>query len=222
VPQNKQFESIIEVGCGTGFLTKQIIEILKPHHLFINDLSSRMISTTVENICKTGFTHFTLLPGDAETINFAREVDAVITSSTLQWFNNLEVFVHKVANSLKHNGIFAFSTFGSKNFEQIKSLTGKGLKYPSINQLISLLTPHFDVLDVRESEIIEWFSEPCEAMRHIKNTGVNALATKCMKSAEFKDFLQKYQDLYANNKAEVPLTYHPLWFVCRKKIPGCT
>jgi malonyl-CoA O-methyltransferase len=69
------------------------------------------------------------LIGDIEQLNLPQSLDAVISSSALQWMTDLPALLQRIHDALKPNAYFGFSTFGSDNLTEIKQLTGQGLNY---------------------------------------------------------------------------------------------
>ena len=69
------------------------------------------------------------LIGDIEQLTLPQSLDAVISSSALQWMTDLPTLLHRIHDALKPNAYFGFSTFGPDNLTEIKQLTGQGLNY---------------------------------------------------------------------------------------------
>ncbi|NJO89582.1 MAG: methyltransferase domain-containing protein [Chloroflexia bacterium] len=162
------FNSIVEIGCGTGFLTEEILRNLKVKQYIINDLTSTFSQSIKHLEGKYNFNNFVYKPGDAELVDFPKQLDAVFSTSTLQWFHNLELFFGKVKNMLNASGIFAFSTFGPDNFKELKATLDVGLKYISLSQLIQLIEADFDIIYSEEWNQISVFQNPIDVLRHIK------------------------------------------------------
>lgn len=210
------FNRILEVGCGTGFLTHQFLNHYQPKHFFLNDLSANLYGGIAMDLLQKEITNYTYLPGDAEQINFPEHLDAIISTSTVQWFQHLEKFIQKVNCHLSDNGIFAFSTFGEYNFMEIKQLLDLGLCYYSIEKLQELLTPDFEILHMETWHEILWFNHPMEVLKHIKATGVNGLKNFTWNKTKLQIFATSYRNLFTN-AGKVRLTYHPMLIIAKKK-----
>ncbi|MCG8697282.1 MAG: methyltransferase domain-containing protein, partial [Bacteroidales bacterium] len=83
-----KYDKILEIGCGTGFLTREILEQCTIGHYSINDLNENAFSYIDEIFNNSNYRTFNFLKGDAEELNFPTELDLVISSSTIQWFEN--------------------------------------------------------------------------------------------------------------------------------------
>ncbi|MGL4410549.1 MAG: methyltransferase domain-containing protein, partial [Bacteroidales bacterium] len=101
-------ENILEIGCGTGMLTRIYTQECHLSRVTLNDIyDSREFLPPV----KSNF-----IQGDAEEVDLGEGYDLILSTSAVQWFSDLESFISKIERSLKPGGIFAFSTFGPDNY----------------------------------------------------------------------------------------------------------
>ncbi len=207
---------LFEVGCGTGFLTKKVIEAFEFDDFIVNDISTTA-KLKIQEINKYQSKAINFLEGDAEEIDFPKNINAIISSSTIQWFKNKKSFFNKVHQSLNPNGIFAFTTFGCDNFKEIKRITGVGLEYQCLNDLIGMLSNQFDILMCNEWIEIKTFDSPFNVLRHIKQTGVNAIQQSYFGKKELKNFTEGYYKHFSINMNKVSLSYNPIIIIAQKK-----
>lgn len=205
---------ILEIGCGTGFLTGYLREQWKQEELWVNDL--------VESMCrkaatKCGILSSQCLVGDIETIDLPGLFSLITSSSVFQWLAHPADTFIRLASHINSEGWLAFSTFGEDNCIELKTLTGEGLNYLSIEELHDLLSPFFEIIYTEEDTHTLFFSTPSEVLRHIKNTGVNALPVhKIWTKGRLRDFEEDYTRLFLTDTG-YPLTYHPRYLICRKR-----
>lgn len=205
---------ILEIGCGTGLLTRLIKGHLNIDTLIINDLVDEMCSKTADRY-RLPFS--CCLAGDIEEIRLEQTFDLIVSSSTFQWFKQPSITLKKLASHLKTGGILAFSSFGPENFKELRDLTGKGLHYPALSDLQKWLYPCFDILYTEETLHVELFSHPLAVLRHIQKTGVNGLEKpEIWTKGRLERFCSAYARL-AIAEQSYPLTYHPVYCLCRKK-----
>ncbi|HON52965.1 MAG TPA: methyltransferase domain-containing protein [Bacteroidales bacterium] len=208
--------NVFEIGCGTGFLTQELCSIPSIQKLYVNDVSPKMQQDIDAIIAQSKISDYVFIAGDAETIDFPSSIDAIVSTSTLQWFHSISSFFDKAALSLPSQGILAFSTFGPNNFIEIKQTLGKGLDYLSLNKLLEYVQKQFIIIDFHEWEEQLWFNSPIEILQHIKHTGVSGFGSSYFGRQKLQEFSAVYSSLYSNNN-KVRLTYHPIMVFAQKK-----
>ena len=114
----KEFDSILEIGCATGLLTKQLKSKLSFYSFSANDIVLEAESYIKEIIPQSEF-----ILGDIETINLDKKYDLIISNACLQWCNDIEGTILKLKNSLNEGGILALSVFGKDNIKEINEKT---------------------------------------------------------------------------------------------------
>jgi len=213
--ERTNFGSLLEVGCGSGLLTREILKKIRTQRYYANDLVDEQENGIAQVFRQCGFENWSFLEGDAEAIEFPQQLDAVISTSTVQWFDNLPAFIRKVHHVLKADGIFAFSTFGPENFHEIRSTCQQGLLYYSAYELQEMIADYFTVECLQDEKVQLHFNSPVEVLRHIKNTGVNAVSrTSCWNRLKLQEFEMNYP---RSEKNDFTLTYHPIILLAKKK-----
>lgn len=208
-----QPKSVLEIGCGTGLLTRKIKDIAAPEGLFVNDLVEEMCDKTAA-LCGLPAAHCRI--GDIEELKLTEHFDLIVSASTFQWFCHPRETFQKLAEHLKEGGLMVFSTFGPDNMRELHPFTKNGLKYLSCQEITAYLSGSFDLLRYQQKHYKLYFAEPVEVLRHLKKTGVNA---SNLNRPWTKGTLQHFAGCYEKDLQidAFPLTYHPLFFVCRKK-----
>lgn len=206
---------VLEIGCGVGFLTEGFLENFGVQSFTANDIAAGMEVEMQRIAGKTGQA-IQFLPGDAETIAINGTFDTILSASTVQWFHNLPQFFKKIPPLLQPQGIFAFSTFGTFNFQEIDTLTGKSLQYYSTEELCAMLAADFHILHCESYRNTLYFNTPADALRHIKQTGVNNFAFSPWTKSRLQHFSDAYRALFSTQQG-VTLTYNPIIIVVRKK-----
>ncbi len=204
-----QYKRILELGYGTGFLTRLLLEKQKQCTLWLNDITEHQ--EPFSSSCDIRF-----LPGDAEVIPFPDNLDVLLSGAVIQWFDDIAAHFSKAAHALKPNGILAFSTFGPQNFIEIRQLTGVGLPYKSLDELTALLEPYFTVIHAEEYTTQLFFQSAGDVLRQIKNTGVNSLQKTVWTPGKHRRFTTQYQSLFSTDRG-LPLTYHPMLCIAQKR-----
>ena len=173
ITQAKQ-SSILEVGAGTGQMTRLLAEYIQSQHWLINELCSEQ-ATTLQSILPTA----EIVIGDAETIYLKKNYSLIVSANAVQWFDNPLSFVTQSACRLQTGGQLVFSTFTPNNFLQIKTLTGQGLYYPDIDEWQSaLVDAGFENIELSTQRFDLPFPTPYAILKHMKLTGVSTNQTQ--------------------------------------------
>jgi malonyl-CoA O-methyltransferase len=225
---NPHHASILEIGAGSGQLTRLLAQTLQSKNWLINELCQTH-AQTLQQIIPDATLHI----GDAECspYNDISSLDAglgkdhslIISANAIQWFDSPLGLIAQAASQLRSGGQLLFSTFTPTHFYELKTLTGQGLHYPSERDWRAELdkfgfTTHYCAPYRRTLT----FATPYEVLRHLKATGVTAIAPKSHANQDnasqspfwnkqrLAEFEQRYREQFATNDGQVTLTYEAL------------
>lgn len=140
-------ERILDVGCGTGHLTKKITEA--GAEAVGLDSSAEMIAVACETYPDIKF-----VVADASDFSFDEPFDAVFSNAALHWVGRAEEAVICMSRALKSGGRFVVEFGGKGNVERITTAlkqvilelvqvgTEHGNYFPSIGEYTPLLETH--------------------------------------------------------------------------------
>ncbi len=137
-------EAILDIGCGTGQLTKAIAE--SGARVVGIDKSPEMIEAARQNFPAIDFR-----VADASDFSFAQPFDAVFSNAALHWVSRAEAAAQCIANALSPGGRF-IAEFGGKDNcfnisramqttlrERLQLDVEDGWYFPSIGEYAALL-----------------------------------------------------------------------------------
>lgn len=208
------FQRALEIGCGTGGFTHLLKESCVIDEWYLNDLCEGCYEKIARLFPGQSIA---FIAGNAEEIPFPGNLDLIASASAFQWMKEPVTFLHKLAEMLTPNGTLVFNTFAPGNLAEIKKLTGKGLDYPTPEQLTEWLTADFNLLHLRQEEIVLTFDTPLDVLRHLKYTGVTATSDGCWTRRLQENFCHNYTSLYGTKDHKVTLTYCPVYVLAVKK-----
>jgi len=191
--------TVWEIGPGSGFLSRRIAEDSGISELTLIDVSPISDNLPGEHVI-----------ADAETmiINQASEsVDAIVSSSAVQWFNSLKTFFCQAHRVLAPGGLLAVAVYGNRTFNELEGLVSPSIVFTT-TALKRYVEPLFDILDIEETAINQKFNSPMEVLRHFRLTGVAPAATSMESVAVAKQVVR-------NNVTT--LTYNPIFLLLTKK-----
>lgn len=205
----KDFDDILEIGCGTGFLTQLVNEKFSFKTYTANDIVESCEKYVKEINPKINF-----IPADIEKAveNSDKKYDLIISNAVFQWVENLESFIKLLVSKLNDGGVLLFSTFGPENFREVNFVLGKTLPYYSANELQEIIKDYKNIVE-QEMHVMA-FKTPKDILKHIKSTGVNALEMVSWTKTD----MQKFENGYNNFCSGIPtLTYHPIYVKIENK-----
>lgn len=206
--------SVLEIGCCTGVLTEKLTGVYSQINLLhVNDLVPAFKGVLEEKINLPE--NFSFLSGDIEVIELTGKYDLIISSSTFHWLHNFRTLSEKLARHIKPEGMLAFSIYGPGNLTEIRTLTGRGLEYQSMEQIISMLESDFVVMEATQSSEYCYFVDPLAVLRHLRLTGVNALGGAGWTKKKLQLFVNEYQRQFRVKGKGVRLTYQPIYIIAK-------
>ena len=200
----KEYNSIFEIGCATGILTKEIKKNLTFKEYIANDI----VEKSQEYINKIIYPNI-FIGGDIEEIELNKKYNLIISNASLQWCNDIEKVLEKLINSLEENGTLAISIFGDNNLKEIKDIFHLENNTYSLNKLKESLAK-YKLITFEEEEIKIEFENPIMVLKHLKLTGVNAIKEVVLSKKKLQEFEEEYTKKYQNN-GKVILTYNPVY-----------
>src|SRR5579859_826237 len=140
-------ELILDLGCGTGHLSKSIAE--SGARVIGIDNSPNMVETARKNYSGIEF-----LVASAQDFSFPYSFDAVFSNATLHWVTEAERAASSIAACLRAGGRFVAEFGGKGNVAHIITATEQSLEellgmrvesgwyFPSLGEYATLLEKH--------------------------------------------------------------------------------
>jgi len=111
-------ESILDLGCGDGVLTKMITDKIPNGNILGVDVSEGMIKKAKE--LKQDNLRFQLL--DINDIDFEDKFDIIISNATLHWVLDHKKLIKNCHTALKESGVVRFNFAGDGNCSNLISV----------------------------------------------------------------------------------------------------
>jgi malonyl-CoA O-methyltransferase len=132
---------ILEIGCGTGLLTREIQERWPQADLTATDLAPEMVDAAA----RAGLAaRLMAMDGEAPVFEGAR-FDLILSSLAFQWFEDLPLALARLNALLRPGGSLYFATMGAESFASWRAahercgLTPGLPDYPTLGQLQAML-----------------------------------------------------------------------------------
>ncbi|MED5245943.1 malonyl-ACP O-methyltransferase BioC [Priestia sp. LL-8] len=222
--------AILEIGCGTGYLTQLLCEKFPKAAITAVDLSSGMMELAKKKVTED---RVSFICGDIEEISIEGHYDLIISNATFQWFNSLHTTIKKLYKQLKPTGSLLFSTFGNRTFQELHSCyshakqrlglfsnSSPGQLFFSLEELsqiceqalVPLREDPFKLSKMEKLEI-QYFPTVQEFFTSIKKIGASNSNEEryCQRPSFFRELINLYENNHRDENG-VKVTYHCLMF----------
>lgn len=170
-----QPNTILDVGSGTGLLTRHLEQRYPNADCIGIDLSDKMVQMAQSRALrkprnwlnrlvrqKNASTHF--INGNAYQLPIAdQSVDLIVTNLMLQWCDDLDQVFHEFRRVLKPEGLFMMTTFGPDTLKELRQAWAKVDDAEHVNTFI-------DMHDIGDALIRNGFGQPVLDVEHFTLT----------------------------------------------------
>ncbi len=194
--------SILEIGCGTGFLTEGLIDLFLGQAMTISDISLAMVRKCQQRIGL--LPQLTYQVCDGERVPTSEKYDLIVSGLTFHWFLRFESALIQLMSCLKEGGMICFSLLLDSSFNQWRqactelNIPFSGNRLPSRSWISELLTQHHWAWSWEFSSVNQSFSSPLHFFQSIKNTGTSTSLEN--KQLPIKEFLRLLKCLDNKNR----------------------
>ncbi len=202
----------LDVGCGTGHLTKMLRMRYSGCLIKAVDLSLEMINLAKNKLGD----NVDFVETDAEKINEDERYDLIASNAAMQWFFDTGKAIARFSGMLNSNGNLIFSAFGPLTYHELSwamsEALGKKIGTSSKDflgkpELDRILTKNFKKHKIREEIIKDECKSLKELLAKIKFTGTRGSGTlgagligkETLKKAE-EVYLKKYGKIVATHQ----------------------
>lgn len=105
---------VLEIGCGTGFVTEHLINDCYPDGTFvITDIAQEMVAVAERKYHYPNAV-FKVMDGQAPAVD--RMFDVIVSGMAVQWFDNPHASLERLRDMLLPNGVLYYSAPGPDSF----------------------------------------------------------------------------------------------------------
>jgi trans-aconitate methyltransferase len=112
-------EQILDVGCGDGKVTAEIVHAVPRGSVVGVDASPQMIAFAKKTFPAKQFPNLKFQVMDARKIKFAQSFDVIFSNAALHWVDDHEKILRGAASVLKSGGRFIVSCGGKGNAQDV-------------------------------------------------------------------------------------------------------
>lgn len=228
---------ILEIGCGTGYLTEQL-RLANPRALLVAlDLDPALVKRAQARIAPDPKVAWVV--ADAEAWGGRGGFDLVIANASFQWLTRPEAALSAFYRSLNPGRTLAFSSLGPRTFQELGAslVTAAGSLGMAATPTIpaqSFLDPEawtrllnqagFGQVDILREQLTVSFPSVVQFLKDLQATGATNPRPRPFSPRLLREFTARYKAIYGNNSS-IPATYEIIWAVAQKPveytITGC-
>jgi len=173
---SRQFETILDIGCGTGNYTALLREKFPESRITALDVSREMLEIAAQKLSGHAID---FLAADGETTRMDNAFDLMTSNACFQWFEDLPGALCNCSASLRKNGVLLFSAFGPATYEELAACLGEisSSAFLGVGQIAEAMRTHFDNVRVHETVLTETYQTLRELLTTIKYTGARGFGT---------------------------------------------
>lgn len=167
---------IIELGCGTGFVTEGLVELYPEKEIQVTDLSEEMVE-----YCRQRFTdrkNLSFRVQDAEDVPYDEPHYAMTVSGfTPQWFKDPAQTLGRWLQATKPGGLLLASFPGNESFPEWRDhceelgLPFTGNKLPDVEEMVIKMSVGPAQVDYYEDTVTENYESARDFFRELKKLG---------------------------------------------------
>lgn len=214
---------ILEVGCGTGFLTSKLIKEFPERKLIVTDASRKMLKFCEAELCRQGiatdnveFRQLDVNDYKADSEEFA----LVISNFVAHWFKDTSIGLQNLGESLLYGGIMLAAFPGNHSFPKwYENCLELGLPHtanplPDVEEVLVKLSMGPIQIDYYENDLFKEFDSSMDFFRHLKNIGASiSVLDKSLSTKQFK-LLTDHWDSKSDGKVKVK--WHIVYLAAKK------
>lgn len=222
---------IADIGCGTGYFSRQLVNAFKPEQFLGVDLAQGMLAVAADHNQDLSNTQW--LCDDAEQLSLADgSVDIIFASFSLQWCENLPRLFEGFSRVLTPGGLCCFNTLGPDTLKELRAAwacadaMGHSSRVEHVNHFEhaqvwqqAIESQPFDILQYDASLLVEYFPVAREALQSLKAIGANIVRGEQRQSLtgkqRFADFIAAYEDY--RQPEGLPMSYEVNQWIIQKK-----
>ncbi|MBF0444502.1 MAG: methyltransferase [Magnetococcales bacterium] len=205
---------ILEIGCGTGFLSQHLLKQWPDATLLCSDIAPQMVMSCKANLGDVAKNRVGFAVIDGEDLPNGEQFDLIVSSLVFQWFRDPLANLAKLTSRLNPGGRLAFVTLGEETFNEWRNFCADyhiacGLHNYPPQEAWQNNWPMDGVGEIASTRIIEEHPSPHAFLRGLKEIGTG-LSQKGHRPVSVVDLRRAFSG-YAKKNNSFAITYHLLF-----------
>jgi len=178
-------ETVLDAGCGTGRLTKELLELLPQGRVVGLDVSENMLRTAREHLEPEFRGRVEFLACDLLDLPFDRKFDGIFSTAAFHWVHDHDRLFQKLFQALKPGGWLCAQCGGGPNIKRLLDRVAVLASRPEYGPYIGGYDPWF-------------YDNPDTAAERLRSVGFDEVETNLHDAPtqfstgpEFREFVAK-------------------------------
>lgn len=173
---------ILEIGCGTGFLTEALLARGVAGKMLITDISADMVARCRKRVGDTDTLEYAVFDGEHGEFE-DRRFDLICSSLAIQWFDDQTTALARMLRWLRPGGHCIVATLGAGSFaewrtaHEIEGLAPGTPRFPTLAEL-SAVAPMLRAAPPQSACLIEHHDGGLEFLRALRAIGAHTAARR--------------------------------------------
>jgi malonyl-CoA O-methyltransferase len=218
---------ILEIGCGTGYLTQILRQANGAARLVALDLDAALVAAARDRLGPEAGVGWLVADGEAP---IRGEYDLVIANATFQWFTRPAETLAAYYRNLAPGGVLAFSTLGPQTFQELAESLDRAVRSLNLTapppipaqgfgdrQTWSdrLYRAGFPSPRLAREMVTATFPSVREFLKAIQATGATNPRPSPLSPRLLHALMEAYRTSYGRDGA-IPVSYEIIWAVAQK------
>lgn len=217
-------QTIVDIGCGSGYLTRLIQKHYRRANIIGIDLADGMLQYA-KSQDKNWFNKTNYLRADTRQLPLAdHSVDLLVSNLMLQWCPDYPQALAEFSRILRPGGYLLLTTFGFDTLYELRESWAKIDDYQHVNEFVNMhelgdacvaAGLKDSVLDIDKMTLTH--ADIYSVMRHLKKIGANHVAGKRAQGLYGKAKFSQLAKFYEQYRIDdlLPATYEVIYIYAR-------
>ncbi len=201
---------MLEIGCGTGSLSRIVAAEIPGNHLLMTDISLGMLEKCKENFTAKNRENLSWRLADGENITSQAKYALIISGLTLQWFTDPVKALKMAGKALMAGGLLLYSYIGAGSFAEWRAVCKKykinctANPLPDTKMINDEINHCFSEINTWSETIVIDYPHVADFFNSLKKTGsATSLTRQSLSAGEMRKLLKNWSADLAMNKLQM-------------------
>ena len=224
--KGKEIGRFMDLGCGSGDATNQLLKWLEPREVILADISLDMLKEAKKRSLEMD-RRVQLINLDMEycgSVIRPGSLDVVFSNSALHWSRDLDKVFSGISQILKRDGVVACSIFTRNTLCElgllVEEVSGQQIVsrgFPDKERVLNGFLEHFFPMDVSVLRLMRAYPDTLSLLKTLKYAGVTPRVRQGRSLQISRGELRRIDKLFHERYGGVLVTYEVIVCVGRPK-----